>query len=285
MKVLLKTRRELHTAGRWDIDFHLPAEGISKFPKELLKRVDQVADIGKEKRDPTKDPETAFQYIDISAVDVSTGSITNAQDVDGAEAPSRARKVVRAFDVLVSTCRPTRGAVAVVPVQLHNQIASTGFSIVRARPDVNPFYLHYALRLPSTLEQFRKWSTGSSYPAILDSDVRKTIIPVPEPEIQDEIAAKVVIALRERAKVLRGANAVWISTLAEITAALCGAEPNGAIDLTEYDEEPTAHSIADVLATLKELPALATDSIKAKDSEEDEPILSGFEDESIEALT
>jgi hypothetical protein len=280
MKVLLKTRKELQTAGRWDIDFHLPAEGIRKFPTKLLKRVDQVADIGKEKRDPTRDPERAFQYIDISAVDVSTGSITNAQDVEGAEAPSRARKVVRAFDIVVSTCRPTRGAVAVVPVHLHDQIASTGFSIVRARANVNPFYLHYALRLPSTLEQFRKWSTGSSYPAILDSDVKKTIIPVPEPEIQDEIAAKVVVALSEREKVLRGANAVWTRTLAEITAALCGAEPNGAIDLTEYNEDLTAHSIADVLATLRELPALTTD--KGKETEEEEPILSGLEDEIIE---
>jgi hypothetical protein len=53
VKILLKTRKELQTAGRWDIDFHLPAEGIKKFPSTLLKRVDQVADVTKDKRDPT----------------------------------------------------------------------------------------------------------------------------------------------------------------------------------------------------------------------------------------
>lgn len=185
MKILLKTRADLRSAGRWDIDFHLPPEGIKEFPYGLLKRVDAVAGFPKDKRDPTKKPEEAFQYIDISSVDVVSGQVATPQDLEGAEAPSRARKVVCAFDLLISTCRPTRGAIAVVPRHLHNQVASTGFSLLRAKAGVNPFYLHYALRLPSTLEQFRKWSTGSSYPAILDDDVAKTLIPVPCREEQD----------------------------------------------------------------------------------------------------
>ena len=268
MKILIKNRKGLQIAGRWDIDFHLPAEGIKKFPKELLKRVDAVADVVRDKRDPTREPEKVFQYIDISSVDVAIGVITNPQDVEGAEAPSRARKVVRAFDLVVSTCRPTRGAIAAVPVKLHNQIASTGFSIVRAHDDVNPFYLHYALRLPSTLEQFRKWSTGSSYPAILDSDVKKTIIPVPDRETQDAIAAKVFAALHERAKVIRAANAVWTKTLDEITAALCGKAPNGFAEVTE-DEDFDVFSLDEVRAKLKDLPPIITDKNAQGDHDDD----------------
>jgi type I restriction enzyme S subunit len=55
-------------------------------------------------------------YIDISSVDVSNGIIENPQELIGIEAPSRARKVVPAFDIVISTCRQTRGAIAVVPV-------------------------------------------------------------------------------------------------------------------------------------------------------------------------
>jgi len=148
--------------------------------------------------------------------------VSNPQELRGDEAPSRARKVVRAFDIVVSTCRPTRGAIAVIPITLHNQIASTAFSIVRAKSEVNPFYLHYALRLPSTLEQFRKWSTGSSYPAILDEDVKKTLIPLPDPEIQDQIAQKVLSALHERDVAIASANAGWNDTLSNITNTLSG---------------------------------------------------------------
>lgn len=261
MKTLLKNRKELLSAGRWDIDFHLPAEGIKKFPKALLKRVDAVAHIVRDKRDPTKEPEKTFQYVDISSVDVTVGVITNPQDVEGAEAPSRARKVLSAFDLVISTCRPTRGAIAVVPVKLHDQIASTGFSIVRPHDDINPFYLHYALRLPSTLEQFRKWSTGSSYPAILDTDVSKTLIPVPKSSIQDAIAAKVVTALRERDKVIRVANMVWNSTLAQITASLCEQESPPEVDqISEQEELLDAFTIEQVRATLRRLPPITTDN-------------------------
>jgi hypothetical protein len=213
MKTLVKTRKDLQTAGRWDIDFHLPAESIKAFPVELLKRVDQIADVAREKRDPGREPESSFQYIDIAAVDVAIGMIANPQDMEGTEAPSRARKVVRGFDVIVSTCRPTRGAIAVIPVKLHNQIASTAFSVLRPHDGVNPFYLQYALRLPSTLEQFRKWSTRSSYPAILDSDVKKTLIPVPSSTVQDQIAARVMSALRDRSKIIHSADLAWKGTL------------------------------------------------------------------------
>jgi len=261
MKTLIKSRTQLQKANRWDIDFHLPAEGIAKFPKSLLKRVDQVASIAKDKRDPGRNPDVTFQYIDISSVDVAVGSIVNQQDVEGAEAPSRARKVVRAFDLIISTCRPTRGAVAVVPVSLHNEIASTGFSVVRPNAGVNPYYLQYALRLPSTLEQFRKWSTGSSYPAILDEDVAKTMIPVPSPEEQDRIAGLVVNALRARENDIRLANRAWAHTLAEITAGLAGLPGAAAPEELEGEGvvDASSHTVAAIEEVLRGLPPLTTD--------------------------
>jgi type I restriction enzyme S subunit len=257
MKILTKKLGDLALAGRWDIDFHLPPEGIKKFPKTLLKRVDEVASISKVKRDSSKKPEELFQYIDITGVDVSTGVIVRPQDLTGEEAPSRARKVICAYDVIVSTCRPTRGAIAVVPQSLHNQIASTAFSIVRAKPGVNPFYLHYALRLSSTLEQFRKWSTGSSYPAILDEDVKKTLIPMPGPEMQDRIARSVLAALKERDAVVDTANAAWNGALDSVTSLLLNGASSGGQNDAIFTE--AACTIAEIQAAITELPPLEND--------------------------
>ncbi|WP_152666408.1 hypothetical protein [Pseudomonas putida] len=264
MKTLIKNRKELQQANRWDIDFHLPAEGVARFPREILKRVDQVADVAKNKRDPGKSTESTFLYLDISSVDVMSGSILSPQEVDCSDAPSRARKVVRAFDLMISTCRPTRGAIAVVPPKLHDQIASTGFSIIRAKRGINPFYLHFALRLPSTLEQFRKWSTGSSYPAILDEDVAKTLIPVPSPEEQDEIAKLVVQALEVREATVHSANVVWNRTLDEITSRLSGAPISAHID-EEIDTTPIPHTIEEIEILLRSLPPLTSDRTVARD--------------------
>lgn len=77
MKVLVKKLGELALAGRWDIDFHLPPTGITKFPKGIVVRVDEVADVSKAKRDPGKNPDDLFQYVDIASVDVATGVISD----------------------------------------------------------------------------------------------------------------------------------------------------------------------------------------------------------------
>ena len=122
MKTLIKTQNDLIAAGRCDIDYHLPAERLLEFPKPLLTRLDKVADIVKTKRDPRVAADKEFKYIDISSVDVTIGRITNPQELLGTEAPSRARKVVRTGEIIVSTCRPTRGAIAVIPPSLDDQI-------------------------------------------------------------------------------------------------------------------------------------------------------------------
>lgn len=231
MKTLIVPFSRLDEEQRWDIDYHLPSLLVREFPEECLVRVDEVAEIvRRDTRNPQDAPDVEFQYIDISSVDVVEGVIRDVKVMQGADAPSRARKVVRAFDILVSTVRPTRGAVAVVPVGLHNQIASTGYSVVRSFKGVNPYFLHFVLRLPSTREQFRKWSTGSSYPAILDEDVAKTLIPVPDVALQDEIADALFAASAKRQRIILDADSEYQNKVAELASRLA---PDGLL----FDEE------------------------------------------------
>lgn len=158
-----------------------------------------------------------------------------------------------------------------MPVSLHDQIASTGFSILRANEGVNPLYLQFALRLPSTLEQFRKWSTGSSYPAILDSDVAKTLIPVPDEQRQDEIAARVFEALRKRHEAVALARLELNQELDSITAELAGHEiPDTPL---EPDEIPLEfRTAADSFTLVSSLPALTTDRNGIGDTEVQEQL-------------
>lgn len=260
MKTLVRTHAQLSAAGRWDIDFHLPATLIQAFDQSNVRRLDEVAHIVKENRDPGLTSDETFRYVDISSVDAKSGRVLNPQDVLGEDAPSRARKVVQAFDLVISTVRPTRGAIAVVPEDLHNEIASTGFAVVRANADVNPFYLHFALRMQSTREQFRKWSTGSSYPAILESDVAKTLIPVPSPEFQDAFAIELIQASRRRESAVRGADEAWEADAEALVRRLFGKQAD---QLSAQNEEPTSPesvwsgvpTIAEIRRTLRALDA------------------------------
>lgn len=86
--------------------------------------------------DPRRNPEVSFRYIDISGIDRDAKRIATTVEILGADAPSRARQVVQKDDVLVSTVRPNLNAVAIVPVNLDGEIASTGFCVLRARKKV-----------------------------------------------------------------------------------------------------------------------------------------------------
>lgn len=205
--------KKLIDEQRWDIDYHLPPIEINKFNKDILVEMKKCSDIITEKRNPTLKPDKLFKYVDISSIDVVTGIIINPQELLGEEAPSRARKVIREGDIIISTCRPTRGAVAIVPKELDNQICSTGFCVIRAKEGVSNKYLHFILRSAVVKEQFRKFSTGSSYPAILDDDVRKTVIPLPKVTIQAKIADKVHKETDRRNELIAQANQQWETNL------------------------------------------------------------------------
>lgn len=198
---------------RWDIDYHLPPVEINKFSKEILVEMRKCSDVITEKRNPTLKPDELFKYVDISSIDVVTGIIINPQELLGEEAPSRARKVIHEGDIIISTCRPTRGAIAIVPKELDNQICSTGFCVIRAKKGVSNKYLHFILRSAVVKEQFRKFSTGSSYPAILDDDIRKTVIPLPKTKIQTNIAKKVHKETDKRNALITQANQQWETNL------------------------------------------------------------------------
>lgn len=265
MKTLIVTPKHIKTAGRWDIDFHLPPVGITVFPKAILAPVSKFADVVKTKRDPTRKPNETFLYVDIASIDVETGVILRPQELTGEEAPSRARKVIHAYDIIISTCRPTRGAIAVIPEELHGQICSTGFSVIRAKQGQNPYYIHFALRLASTLEQFRKWSTGSSYPAILDEDVSKTLLPIPDAVAQDKIAKVIRYATAERERAIKGANVAWRSSIDGVIGSL---EKSAAF--IDVDADDMVYSVAQIAERVATLPA-----VEEEEAAEDETL---FED-------
>lgn len=135
--------------------------------------------------DPRDNPDKPFEYIDISSVDKSSKVISQTQSILGSEAPSRARKIVQAGDVLVSTVRPNLNTVAVVPESLDQQIASTGFCVLR--PNAKYLfgkYLFYCTLTPDFISFLTARMRGANYPAVTDAVVREA--PIPWPPISEQ---------------------------------------------------------------------------------------------------
>ncbi|MEJ5359223.1 MAG: restriction endonuclease subunit S [Desulfobacterales bacterium] len=138
---------------------------------------EQIEDI--ERRDPSAQPGELFTYIDIAGVNGQIGVITDAKTLMGAEAPSRARQIVRVNDVIISTVRPYLRATALVPMQYDNQICSTGFCVLRAKAGIGFGFLYALSRLQWFTDQLNARARGASYPAVTDADVFNLRVPQP----------------------------------------------------------------------------------------------------------
>lgn len=131
----------------------------------------------------------SFTYIDISCIDAMRKEIVDPSVIAIADAPSRARQLTRAHDVLVSTVRPNLNAVAEVPENYDKAISSTGFCVLRPNQTVlHSRYLFYFCRHNSFVEHLTKMATGASYPAVTEAQIVEIKIPLPTLEEQQRLA-------------------------------------------------------------------------------------------------
>jgi len=132
-------------------------------------------------------PDTQLKYIDIASIE-RTGSISIPKVMEFKDAPSRARRIVKAGDVIISTVRPYLKAFARITDASENLIASTGFAVLRARPNVNGSYVYQHVLSEMFVKYLEGKMTGSSYPAVNSSDVAEYQMPVPTALEQENIA-------------------------------------------------------------------------------------------------
>jgi len=131
-------------------------------------------------------PDTQLKYIDIASIE-RTGSISIPKDMEFKDAPSRARRIVKAGDIIVSTVRPYLKAFARVTDLSENLIASTGFAVLRPNPNVNGSYVYQHILSDSFVKYLEGRMTGSSYPAVNSSAVAEYQMPVPTAMEQEKI--------------------------------------------------------------------------------------------------
>jgi type I restriction enzyme, S subunit len=137
-----------------------------------------------------------FPYLDIDAVDRESGEVRAAKMLPVAAAPSRARQIVAASDVIVSTVRPNLRQSAAIPLTLSGAIASTGFCVLRANAKLDPRFLFHFVRSDAFVQRLVRLCRGAQYPAVTDRDIRGMLIPLPSPDEQRRIAAALDRATR-----------------------------------------------------------------------------------------
>lgn len=133
----------------------------------------------------TTDADYEFDYLDISAV--GTGLLNNSPErLRFASSPSRARRIVRRGDTLVSTVRTYLKAIYFVEHDWPDLIASTGFAVLSPSDGVAPKFFGYALQSPTFIDEVIGCSVGVAYPAINEAKLGSIKVPMPSTVAEQE---------------------------------------------------------------------------------------------------
>lgn len=166
---------------------HSGFDWLGKIPAHWeVKPLKRLATLNDEVLSEGTDSNFEITYVDIGSVDAVSG-ITDKENLDFGKAPSRARRIVRDGDVIISTVRTYLRAIAAIRAPESNLVVSTGFAVVRPCHLASSFAT-YALRAPHFVESVVANSVGVSYPAINASRLACFVIPYPSLDEQLAIA-------------------------------------------------------------------------------------------------
>jgi restriction endonuclease S subunit len=202
-KTYIANLSDAFTAHRIDAEYFQPAyeEVIEKIKNykngfvPLLKPVENV----KPDFDPTKYPDKIFSYVELADIDSSIGVIHSVNEIKGEEAPSRARRLLKEGDVIVSSVEGSLEKVALVDKEHDGCLASTGF--FQFRPlDILPEVLLVLSKTIILQSQLKKRCSGTILTAVPKESLKDIIIPIFPLSIQQKIASLVQQSHKARRK-------------------------------------------------------------------------------------
>jgi len=191
-------------AHRWDASYHA---GLGPDLQRAVDgdvagtlRVSAVAALRSDRVDPRRQQASSFRYIEISGLDAATLRV-NARTVERDVTPSRARRLVAAGDVLVSTVRPTLRCIGVVPPQLDGAVCTTGLAVLQPR-GIDPYLLARLLQSDAVVAQLIRNNVGIAYPAFEEALLPDVVLPIRAVDLQtldaSAAAAREAMAAAER---------------------------------------------------------------------------------------
>lgn len=149
-------------------------------------RLKDVCNINENSLPENTNKSLEIEYVDIGSVTFEEG-IIQTEKLTFKAAPSRARRLAKAGDTVVSTVRTYLKAIDFIDERKSNFVFSTGFAILNP-VKIHSRFLSTVVKSDAFTNQVYVFSKGMSYPAINSTELGRLNLPIPTIEEQTRIA-------------------------------------------------------------------------------------------------
>lgn len=155
----------------------------------------------------------SVRYVELS--NVKNNRMDQAVYYPFADAPSRARRVLRRGDTIVGVVRPGNRSFALIDQDIPGLTGSTGFAVLRPKSRIYAEFVYLAATSDANIDRLANVADGGAYPAVKPELVQETPIVIPPQDIMSAFS-KIVAPLFDRLRL----NQSTAETLASIREAV-----------------------------------------------------------------
>jgi type I restriction enzyme S subunit len=123
-----------------------------------------------------------LHYTDIASV--GTRKVEKPARLKPKDAPSRARRVLRVGDTVMTTVRPNRKIFFQFNGEWENPIASTGFAVITPKDATDADFLHGLLTSDKAIQLYESFCDSGAYPSFNASRLHDIYLPWPPSELR-----------------------------------------------------------------------------------------------------
>ena len=194
---------QVNSESRLDVLFNSPVResilsNLWEYPHRTL------GDLTKPQYEEPITPCDYYRLVELDKINEDTGTVTSAKEVPilGSD-----KIKFKANNILVSKLQPEKGKIVIVPTEYDGAVGSSELvPLTLESTEVSLKYLWAVLRSQYVLKQWEYALVGSSRMRIGSTELRQTIIPVPDKDIQNKIVTEIEDMLLKRDVLLDESN-------------------------------------------------------------------------------
>lgn len=168
----------------------------------VVKKLNDVSNINPK----TGDLPENFIYIDLDSV--NKGILTKYNQINKVDAPSRAQRCLDVNDILFQTVRPYQRNNLFFELTDNKYVASTGYAQIKSK--INSRFLYYYLHYHKFVNNVLSRCTGSNYPAINSTDLKKIKIKIPSSPNEQLLIGDLFHKIDQKIKLLKNKHDYYL---------------------------------------------------------------------------